>query len=60
MTSRCQLIHADTGIPVDSEATPEEEALARTLSLHGHEWAADSCLLHSHERGGKYHEHPND
>ena len=60
MTSRCHLLYAGTGTPVDREPTPEEGALARTLSLHGHEWATGSYLLHDHEHGGEYHEHPMD
>ena len=35
MSSRTKLYCADTGIPVDSQPTPEEEALARTMPFHG-------------------------
>ena len=57
--SRCRLYYGDTGIPVDRDPTPEEEALARTLTFHGHEWAgAPYILQHSHDRGGEGHDHP--
>ena len=58
MNSRTKLYCADSGIPVDSEPTAEEEALTRTMPFHGHECdGATSIVQHSHDRDGEWQQH---
>lgn len=58
MSGRSRFWDADTGLPFNREATPLEEAMARSLPFHQHEWKGGTLRLqHSHEHGGEYHEH---